>query len=74
MSRTIKLKDASGVSLIMFIFSLSPIFITLSYAIFYQSNPLSIKYIITLITTIIYLILYGIYYQRKKRKAINNKG
>jgi len=74
MIRTVKSKDTSGVSLLMFIIFLSANIIALSYALLIQQVPLIIKYIIALVTTVIYLILFGIYYLRKKKMVINNDG
>jgi MtN3 and saliva related transmembrane protein len=67
MIRTVKSKDTSGVSLMMFIIFLIANIIALSYALLINQFPLIIKYIIALVTTVIYLGLYGIYYQRKKK-------
>ena len=72
MIRTVKSKDTRGVSLLMFIIFLIANIIALSYALLINQFPLIIKYILALITTIIYLILYGIYYRRKK-KSIGEK-
>ena len=73
MIRTIKSKDTSGVSLLMFIIFLIANIIALTYALLIQQFPLIIKYIIALITTTIYIILYGVYYYRKKKATIANK-
>lgn len=71
MIRTIKSKDTTGVSLLMFIIFLIANIIALSYALLIHQFPLIIKYIIALITTVIYIILYVIYY-RRKAAMINN--
>lgn len=72
MIRTVKSKDTSGVSLLMFIIFLIANIIALTYAFLINQFPLIIKYIIALGTTMIYLVLYGIYYQRK-RKGVNEE-
>lgn len=74
MIRTVKSKDTSGVSLMMFVIFLIANVIALTYALLIYQPPLIIKYIIALITTVIYLILYWIYYQRKKKMIIDNEG
>ncbi len=72
MIRTVKSKDTSGVSLMMFVIFLIANVIALSYALLIDQVPLIIKYIIALVTTIIYLVLYGIYYRRKKVITADN--
>lgn len=72
MIRTVKSEDTSGVSLLMFIIFLIANIIALTYALLIYQFPLIIKYIIALITTVIYLVLYGTYYQRKKKAAKNS--
>src|SRR3989344_9374033 len=67
MIRTVKSKDTSGVSLMMFVIFFIANIIALTYALLINQVPLIIKYIIALATTMIYLTLYGVYYQRKKR-------
>ncbi len=67
MIRTIKMKDTSGVSLMMFIIFLIANMIALAYALLIHQFPLIFKYIVALITTVIYLILYTIYHQQKKK-------
>ncbi|MBI2582464.1 PQ-loop repeat-containing protein [Candidatus Woesearchaeota archaeon] len=65
MIKTIKLKDTSGVSLLLFIIYFVANIIALVYAFLIYQPPLIMKYIIALITTIIYLGLYWVYYKRK---------
>ncbi len=69
MIKTIKLKDTSGVSLMLFIIYLIANIIALIYAFLIYQPPLIFKYIIAMITTIIYLILYWVYYKRKKERS-----
>ncbi len=69
MVKTYRSKDTSGVSLLMFIIFLIANIIALTYALFIKQFPLIVKYIIALVTTIIYLILYAVFYQRKKKTA-----
>lgn len=73
MIRTIKSKDTSGVSLMMFIIYFIANVIALAYALLISQPPLIIKYIIALVTTIIYLILFGFYYKCKKNTVFPNK-
>ena len=70
MVRTVRSKDTSGVSLLMFIIFLIANIIALTYAFLIDQFPLIIKYIIALVTTMIYLTLYGIYYRRKKKAVM----
>ena len=72
MIKTVRMKDTSGVSLFLFIIYFVGNIIALVYAFLINQPPLIIKYIIALITTIIYLGLYWVYYNRK-RKAIQKK-
>lgn len=67
MIKTIKLKDTSGVSLLLFIIYFVANIIALVYAFLIYQLPLMIKYIIALLTTIIYLGLYWIYHNRKRK-------
>lgn len=70
--KTIKSKDTSGVSLLLFIIFLIANIIALIYAILITQPPLIIKYIIAIITTIAYIgIFLYYYYQRKKANGIN---
>ena len=71
MIRTVKSKDTSGVSLLMFIIFMVANIIALTYALLIHQFPLIIKYIIALVTTVIYIVLYWTYYQRKNK--ITNK-
>jgi len=68
MVKTIKLKDTSGVSLMLFIIFLVANTIALAYALLINQMPLIIKYAIAITTTLIYLGLYGYYYNKKKSK------
>ncbi len=65
--KTIKTKDTSGVSLLLFVIYFIANVIALIYAFLISQPPLIIKYILALITTIIYLTLYGVYFTRKKK-------
>jgi len=66
MIKTIKSKDTSGVSILLFIIFLIANIIALIYAFRISQTPLIIKYVIAIITTIIYIGLYSVYYHRKK--------
>jgi MtN3 and saliva related transmembrane protein len=66
MIKTIRSKDTSGVSLLLFIIFLVANMVALVYANLIGQRPLIIKYTIAIITTIIYLIIFWVYYKRKK--------
>ena len=68
--KTIKLKDTSGVSLLLFIIYLIANIIALIYAFMIYQMPLIIKYVIAIITTVFYIGLYYVYYSRKHKKTI----
>jgi len=70
MIKTIKTKDTRGVSLLLFIIFLIANIIALVYATLISQPPLIIKYVIAIITTLTYIVLYVVYYQRKKREEI----
>ncbi|MDP2907663.1 MAG: PQ-loop repeat-containing protein [Nanoarchaeota archaeon] len=63
--KTIKSKDTSGVSLLLFVIYLIANVIALIYAFMIAQPPLIIKYIIAIITTITYIIIFVVYYKRK---------
>ena len=69
MMKTIRTKDTSGVSLLLFIIYFVANIIALTYAFLINQTPLIIKYVIALITTTIYLGLYWVYYNRKQKAA-----
>lgn len=64
--KTIKSRDTSGVSLLLFIIFLVANIIALIYAIMISQPPLIIKYIIAIVTTITYIAIFLFYYTRKK--------
>lgn len=66
--KTIKSRDTSGVSLLLFIIFLVANIIALIYAIMISQPPLIIKYIIAIVTTIAYIAIFLFYYTRKKEK------
>ena len=70
MIKTIKTKDTRGVSLLLFIIFLIANCIALVYAFLISQTPLIIKYVVAIITTLTYIVLYGVYYYRKKREEI----
>ncbi len=70
--KTLKSKDTSGVSLLLFIIYLIANIIALVYAIMISQPPLIIKYIIAILTTIAYLVIFAVYYNRKKDQKINS--
>ena len=72
MIKTIKMKDTSGVSLLLFVIFLIANTIALVYALLISQSPLIIKYVIAMITTGIYLGLYWRYVQRKKKAVVRH--
>ncbi|HLC19392.1 MAG TPA: PQ-loop repeat-containing protein [Candidatus Nanoarchaeia archaeon] len=62
--KTIKSKDTNGVSLLLFIIYLIANVIALIYAMMIAQPPLIIKYIIAIITTIIYIGIFWHYYSK----------
>ncbi len=68
--KTVKSKDTSGVSLLLFVIFLIANIIALIYAILIYQLPLIIKYIIAIITTITYILIFWHYYLQKKRKNL----
>ncbi|MBS3127539.1 PQ-loop repeat-containing protein [Candidatus Woesearchaeota archaeon] len=67
MIKTIRTKDTSGVSLLLFIIFLIANIIALAYAILISQPPLIIKYVIAILTTIAYIIIFFVYYTKKER-------
>jgi MtN3 and saliva related transmembrane protein len=67
MIKTIKSKDTNGVSLLLFIIFLIANILALTYAIMISQSPLIVKYVIAIITTITYIIIFGIYHKRNKK-------
>lgn len=59
--KTIKCRDTSGVSLLLFTIYLTANIIAFIYAVLISENPLIIKYIIGVITAIIYIIIFFYY-------------
>ena len=68
--KTIKLKNTSGVSLLLFVTYLIANVIALIYAFMINQPPLVFKYLLGIITAEIYLIIYLKYY---KKKTFKNK-
>lgn len=64
--KTIKSKDTSGVSLLLFVIFFIANIIALIYALMISQPPLIIKYIIAIITTLIYIGIF-MFYSYKKR-------
>ncbi|MFH0837325.1 MAG: SemiSWEET family transporter, partial [Candidatus Aenigmatarchaeota archaeon] len=65
MVKTIKTKDTSGVSLMMFVVYLAANIIALVYAFMIDQSPLIIKYTIAIGTTSIYIGLFFVFYKNK---------
>lgn len=66
MIKTMRTKDTSGVSLLLFVIYLVANVIALWYAFLIYQPPLIIKYVIAIVTTVVYIGLYWLYYTRKK--------
>jgi uncharacterized protein with PQ loop repeat len=67
MIKTVRTKDTGGVSLFLFVIYLVANILALIYAFMIYQTPLIIKYVIAIITTVIYLILYWVYWRRKRK-------
>ena len=66
--KTIKLKDTKGVSLLLFITYLIANIIALIYAFMINQPPLTIKYLLGIISAEIYIIIFLYYYKRKTKE------
>ena len=64
--KTVRTKDTSGVSLFLFVIYLVANVIALIYALLISQSPLIIKYVIGIITAIIYLVVF-FYYSNIRR-------
>ena len=64
--KTLKMKDTSGVSLLLFIIYLVANAVALTYALMINQMPLIVKYVIAIITTIFYIGIF--FYFRKPKK------
>jgi len=56
--KTVKTKCVDGVSLLLYVMYLVGNVIALWYAILIRQNPLVIKYVIAILTTVFYITLY----------------
>ena len=65
MMKTIRMKDTTGVSLSLFIVYLIANIIAFIYAFLIEEDPLLIKYLIAVITAVIYICIY-INFRKKK--------
>jgi len=72
--KTIKLRNTTGVSLLLFITYLIANIIALVYAYLINQPPLIIKYLIGIATAEIYIIVFMWYYKRKIRKNTTSIG
>jgi MtN3 and saliva related transmembrane protein len=63
--KTIRLKDTSGVSLMLFVIYLIANIVAIVYALMIQQAPLIIKYAIAIILTLFYIGLYFFYFKKK---------
>lgn len=64
--KTIKLKNIKGVSLLLFVTYLAANIIALIYAYLINQPPLIFKYLIGIITAEVYIIVFLVYYKRKR--------
>jgi MtN3 and saliva related transmembrane protein len=71
MAKTIKSRDTRGVSLILFLIFLIGNVIALAYAILIGEQPLVIKYIIAIETTLAYIAIFWYFRLEEKRKLGN---
>lgn len=62
--KTIRSKDTSGVSLLLFVIYLIANFVAIAYAFMINQSPLIIKYAIAIVTTIFYVGLFFYYKTR----------
>ncbi len=69
--KTIKTKDARGVSIILFIVYLIANIIALVYAILIDQNPLKIKYSLGIFTSVFYIGVF-VYYKNQCKKREDN--
>lgn len=67
--KTVRSKDTTGVSLLLFLIYLVANVIALVYAIMIDQAPLIIKYVIAIATTIAYLCIFWYYYSLKKSRG-----
>jgi MtN3 and saliva related transmembrane protein len=68
MIKTIRSKDTSGVSLLLFIIFLIANIIALIYAVLISQPPLIFKYIIAILTTVAYIGIFLFYNSKQNRK------
>ena len=69
MIKTLRTRDTSGVSLLLFVIFLVANVIALIYAILIAQPPLIIKYILAIITTVAYIGIFFYFYFHRKRAA-----
>ena len=62
--KTMRSKDTSGVSLLLFVIYLIANVIALIYALLIYQPPLIIKYILAIATTVFYIGLFAVYNSR----------
>jgi len=63
--KTIRVKDTTGISLTLFIIYLIANLFALAYAFMIVQPPLIFKYVVAILTTLIYIFLF-IYYKSTK--------
>ena len=72
MIKTLKSRDTKGVSLFLFIIFLVANIIALIYSILIQEQPLIIKYVIAIETTLAYIAIYW-YFKHQENKRIKQQ-
>ena len=63
--KTLKKKSTEGVSLWLFIIFLVANIIALVYALLISQAPLIIKYVLGILESVFYIIVFAIYYKRR---------
>jgi MtN3 and saliva related transmembrane protein len=71
--KTIRTKDTSGVSLLLFIIYLIANIFALIYAFMIYQSPLILKYSIAIATAVFYISLFLYYLNKKRKKGLSIK-
>jgi MtN3 and saliva related transmembrane protein len=72
MAKTIRSRDTRGVSLFLFVIFLVANVIALMYAILIGEQPLVIKYIIAIETTLAYIAIFW-YFRLEEKRNLRNR-
>ena len=68
--KTIRTKDTSGVSLLLFVIYLVANIFALLYAIMIYQSPLILKYSIAIVTAVFYIILFLFYFSQRQKSNV----